>query len=131
MAKSRPKKKKNNQTTASSFLKESWYYYIILLLIIEGIAFISYRNSFSVPWHFDDWHNILQNPKIRILTFSFGPWIGLISESYKESIRFFAFITFALNYYFGGFEVWGYHLVNLVIHGVTGILVFWFVWLTF
>jgi len=131
MIKSHLKKKKINQIPASSFLKESWYYYIILILLIEGIAFVGYQNSFSVPWHFDDWHNILQNPKIRILTFSFGPWIELISHSYKESIRFFAFITFALNYYFGGFEVWGYHLVNLVIHGVTGILVFWFVWLTF
>ena len=36
------------------------------------------------------------------------------------------YITLALNYYVHEYEVLGYHLVNTVIHLVTGILVFYF-----
>src|SRR5439155_5319508 len=32
--------------------------------------------------------------------------------------------TFALNYKFGGQEVWGYHLVNLLLHLLNGILIY-------
>ena len=40
------------------------------------------------------------------------------------------YLSFALNYYFHGLDVWGYHLVNLAIHIVNAILVWWLVLLT-
>ena len=39
-------------------------------------------------------------------------------------------VSFALNYYFGQYNVVGYHLVNIVVHITTGILLFFFVKLT-
>ena len=40
------------------------------------------------------------------------------------------FLSFALNYHFHGLDVWGYHLVNLAIHIVNAVLVWWLVMLT-
>ncbi|MGA2468032.1 MAG: hypothetical protein ABSH06_27275, partial [Thermodesulfobacteriota bacterium] len=54
----------------------------------------------------------------------------LLTHSFSESLRFFSYFTFALNFYFGGLNVFGYHLANLLIHISTGIFVFWFVLLT-
>ena len=106
-------------------------FYLVLIGIVLGVAFWCYSNTFEVPWQFDDGENITQNPDIQLRVISIAEINRLIRTMFKENIRVFSYFTFALNYYFGGFEVWGYHLVNLVIHGVTGILVFWFVWLTF
>jgi len=33
-------------------------------------------------------------------------------------------LSFGLNYYFGGYDVFGYHLVNIVIHMITGLLLY-------
>ena len=46
-------------------------------------------------------------------------------------VRVFAYFTFALNYYFGGLNVFGYHLVNLLIHIGSGLVLYWFLLLTF
>jgi tetratricopeptide (TPR) repeat protein len=42
-----------------------------------------------------------------------------------------AFLTFALNYAVGGYSTFGYHLVNLIIHTVNGLFVYWLVLMTF
>jgi tetratricopeptide (TPR) repeat protein len=41
-----------------------------------------------------------------------------------------AYLTFALNYYIGGLDVFGYHLVNFFIHGLAAIILFLFVYET-
>jgi hypothetical protein len=43
----------------------------------------------------------------------------------------FSYFTLALNYYVGGFNVFGYHLVNFIIHVTSGIFLYWFLLLTF
>jgi hypothetical protein len=55
----------------------------------------------------------------------------LVKNTYKETIRVISFFTLALNYYFGGFNVFGYHLVNFIIHVASGIFLYWFLMLTF
>ncbi len=40
-------------------------------------------------------------------------------------------LSFALNYHFGKLNVFGYHLVNITIHTINGLLVWWLVILTF
>jgi tetratricopeptide (TPR) repeat protein len=40
-------------------------------------------------------------------------------------------ISFALNYYFHGYEIYGYHIVNIVIHLLSAIFLFLFINLTF
>ena len=105
--------------------------HLIAIGLIVGVALLAYSNTFHVPFHFDDRPNITQNPNVQIKVFSWDRIERLIKYTYKESIRVFSYFTFALNYYFGGFNVFGYHLVNLLIHIASGIFLYVFLLLTF
>ncbi len=105
--------------------------HLIAIGLIAGVALLAYSNTFHVPFHFDDRPNIIQNPNVQIKVFSWDPIERLIKNTYKESIRVFSYFTFALNYYFGGFNVFGYHLVNLLVHIASGIFLYWFLLLSF
>ncbi|MGB9629469.1 MAG: hypothetical protein ACPL6D_12480, partial [Thermodesulfobacteriota bacterium] len=104
---------------------------LIIFGLLAGLAFLIYSNSFEVPFHFDDRPNISQNPNVQINPFTWDQLKSLIKNSYRESLRIFSFLTFALNFYFGGLNVFGYHLVNLIIHILSGIFLYWFLALTF
>ena len=87
--------------------------------ILAVAAFIVYFNTFYTPFHLDDYPFIIENPNIRSLGNFFGGAKGILGEH----ARFIPFLTFALNYHFHQLEVFGYHLVNFVIHVVTSGLV--------
>jgi hypothetical protein len=106
------------------------YRHLIAIGLIAGVAFLIYSNTFSVPFHFDDRPNITQNPNVQIKVLTWDRIEKLIYYSYKESIRVFSYFTLALNYYFGEFNVFGYHLVNLFIHVFAGLFLYWFLLLT-
>ena len=91
------------------------------IIIICLLGVIIYSNTFNVPFHFDDHSNIVENYTLRDLS-NFWPPTGS---------RWFGFLTFVLNYHFGGLNTIGYHVVNLTIHILNAILVYWFVVLTF
>ena len=99
--------------------------------LIIGVALLAYSNTFSVPFTFDDRPNITDNPNIQIKVFTWDRVEQLIKSTYKESIRIFSYFTLALNYYFGELNVFGYHLVNFIIHVASGIFLYWFLMLTF
>jgi len=99
--------------------------------VILAIGFCAYSNSFKVPFQFDDFPNIYHNRSVHFKSFSFDEVQELIKDNYKQSIRIFAYLTFGLNHYFGGLNVLGYHLVNVLIHLSSGIFLYWFLLLTF
>jgi hypothetical protein len=99
--------------------------------LMVGVALLAYSNTFHVPFQFDDRPNITQNPNIQLKVLTWDQLEQLVKNTYKESIRVFSYFTFALNYYFDGLNVFGYHLVNLIIHVATGIFLYWFLMLTF
>ncbi|MBM4338348.1 MAG: hypothetical protein FJ110_02280 [Deltaproteobacteria bacterium] len=105
--------------------------HLIAIGLIVGVALMAYSNSFDVPFHFDDRPNILQNPNIQIQVFTWDRLVSFITHTYEVSIRVFSYFTFALNYYFGGFNLFYYHLVNFIIHVACGIFLYWFLMLTF
>jgi len=108
----------------------SQFRHLIAMSLIVGVAFLVYSNTFYVPFHFDDRPNITQNPTIQIEVFTWDRLEQLVKNTYKESIRIFAYFTLALNYYFGKLDVFGYHLVNFIIHIFAGIFLYWFLILT-
>src|SRR5512137_604838 len=69
-----------------------------------------YSNSFQGEWHFDDFHNIVDNRCVHVqnlddLSKSF---YGLTCDATERRIsRPLAYATFALNYQFGGTDVTG------------------------
>jgi len=94
---------------------------LAVLLLLSLLAALIYSNTFSIPFQFDDADNIVQNPQVKDLANFFD-----LSGS-----RYVGFLSFALNYYVGGLQVFGYHLVNLIIHIANGFLVYSLVLLLF
>jgi hypothetical protein len=105
--------------------------HLIAIGLIVGVAWMAYSNTFSVPFLFDDRPNIIENPDVQIKVLTWDHLERLIKNTYKETIRVFSYFTLALNYYFGEFNVFGYHLVNFIIHVAAGIFLYWFLMLTF
>ncbi len=93
------------------------------------ILLFCYGNSFNAAWQYDDFGNIVQNTKVHMDQWS---WFQL-KQSLSAGLDFqaisrpLAYISFALNYKFGGLNVFGYHLVNFCIHLMASIFVFLFV----
>jgi tetratricopeptide (TPR) repeat protein len=95
----------------------------LILLFLTAIVFLIYSNTFKSPFLFDDVNNIQQNPHIRLTRINLRDLKRTILES-PSSNRPVAVLSFALNYYFNRYRVGGYHLVNIVIHVVTGLLLY-------
>ncbi|MBI2339606.1 MAG: tetratricopeptide repeat protein [Deltaproteobacteria bacterium] len=91
------------------------------ILLLALTAFFTYSNTFFGPFLFDDVINIVENPGIR----DFSRFLGL------SGARSVGYLSFALNYHFWGLNVFGYHLVNLLVHIANGFLVYWLVLLLF
>ncbi len=105
--------------------------YVLAIGLMALIALIAYANTFHVPFQFDDDPNIVMKPSVHLTAPSLQWLSQLIQVNYRESTRIFAYLTFALNYYLGGLNVFGYHLINFLIHLSSGLLLFWFLFLTF
>lgn len=96
-------------------------------LLIAVLGFLAYANSFNVPFVLDDAESITNNPAITGLG-NFAP--GGPGYDFAPR-RWFGYLTFALNFQFGGLEVKGYHLFNLGVHLATALLVYWLALLSF
>jgi len=98
----------------------------IHILFIVVLCLIIYSNTFHVPFFFDDESSIVQNNVIKSLDNFL-----LNSNGYNHSpMRFIGYLTFALNYKFGGLHVTGYHIFNLAVHIINALLVYALVVLT-
>ena len=94
----------------------------LLLLIISGC--LVYSNTFHSSFVFDDINFITKNdPHVHMTVFS---WEGIKEAAFKGQPRqrYLPNISFAINYYFGQENTFGYHLVNLAIHLLTGTFLF-------
>lgn len=92
------------------------------LLLLALLATLIYSNTFSIPFYFDDYRNIVDNPRVKDLSNFLD---------FSSGTRDIGFLSFALNYYFGGLKVFGYHLINLITHIANGFLVYSLVLLLF
>jgi len=88
------------------------------LVVLAGI--IAYANSFENPFVWDDFPGIVENTTIRYL----WPLSSVLSPPGSGSPvqgRPMANLSLAVNYAFGGTNVFGYHLFNLVVHLMAGL----------
>lgn len=81
------------------------------IVIVLVLGLLSYANTIFVPFILDDVTSILVNPQIKSFVFSLKP-------------RVLGELSFALNYRLHGFDLPGYHLVNLGIHLSNASLVY-------
>ena len=97
--------------------------HLLAVIVLYVLSFVVYLNSFPVPFVFDDYPNIRDNPSIRLTAIDIEELHAAGFES-PSSRRPVSNISFALNYLAGGYDVKGYHLVNILIHIANGVLVY-------
>lgn len=100
--------------------------------ISVAVCLLAYSNTLHVPFHLDDAPNILEKFYVRDLRSFFFPSGGrpFVPDS-AFSLRKIGYFTFALNYWLDGDRVSGYHAVNILIHCINALLVYWLVALSF
>jgi hypothetical protein len=100
-----------------------------LFLFFTAVAFVLYAPAIKGPFVFDDKPNILESVAIRLTNFSFT---GLQKAVFggRLSTRPVANITFALNYWVHEYNVYGYHIFNIIVHAINGFLLFFLFRLT-
>ncbi len=97
--------------------------FFALALIILTTA-ICYSNIYQSPFIFDDSGYIVNNNNITKLNHYL-----LLNNILKP--RNIINFTFALNYRFGNLDVFGYHLFNVLVHMVNGLLVYFLALIVF
>src|SRR4030067_2442456 len=96
-------------------------FHLIAVSLIAILTLIVYSNTFHASFHFDDTPQIVENYQIRNLD-------NLLDI--RKGRRGVAMATFAINYAIGGLNVMGYHIVNITIHIMNGIMVYFLVFIT-
>ena len=99
--------------------------YYTALFFLLFMVFVVYSNTLSASWHFDDYPNVSNNPRLKITdlkpstlvkTFYAGPL------NKQKPYRALPYLTLALNWYFHRNDTVGYHVVNILIHLLTALV---------
>lgn len=106
--------------------------WIIHLALVALLGLLAYSNTFDVPFLFDDYDNIVNNPIIQEKGYFLSPSKAdgfLKYDDFKS--RFVGYLSFAVNYGLHGLDVTGYHAINLAVHIASAFLVYLIALLTF
>lgn len=88
--------------------------FLPLWIVVAGL--LAYGNSLFASFVFDDISSIVNNPRVRAL---WPPWVSML-HTFRPIVDF----TFAGQYALGGLDPWGYHLGNVAIHVLAGLVLF-------
>ncbi|MGD8764401.1 MAG: tetratricopeptide repeat protein [Desulfobacteraceae bacterium] len=109
----------------------SYSLYCTAFALLFLLVFLVYSNTFRASWHLDDYHSIVQKTTLRINDLQprtiFQTFFSTSEEDLvlkKKLYRPLACLSFALNWYAGKDNVFGYHLVNICIHFLTAFMLF-------
>ena len=84
----------------------------VIALGLAVLATLAYLPSFNAWFFLDDFRIILENPALQNVFDPIAIW------RFSEP-RFIASLTFAANYTLHGDAVFGYHLVNFIVHCIA------------
>jgi Flp pilus assembly protein TadD len=99
-------------------MKRAWVYPLLILTAIV----VTYANSFSGPFIFDDLPWIEANPHVRHL---WPLWNTLQPPHGAAGTgRPMVCLTLGINYAVSGLEPWSYHVFNLAIHACAALVLF-------
>lgn len=98
---------------------------VFQIFTIVVVALLAYSNTLHVPFLFDDEGSIQLNTAVHGLTNFFNGGYDNLPN------RVVGYLTFAINYHFGELNVVGYHVVNLLIHIINSLLIYFLVRATF
>ena len=104
--------------------------YAFAFISLFVILIIIYSNSFQGAFQFDDIPNIVENQNIQINNLDFDSLKQALYDHNGKLNRPLAYFSFGINYYFSEFDLFGFHLVNFIIHYLTAIFLFLFIFKT-
>ena len=105
---------------------------IFTLITLFIIILTIYSNTFHSSWHFDD-EKILTNQSLHLSSLTWNhikKTFFARADNPRALYRPVSSFSLALNYYFSKDKVFSYHLVNLIIHYITSIFLFLFIYST-
>ncbi len=106
-----------------TFAKKKRHALFLTVIFITITGILLYIHTIQFPFHFDDNHGIVNNPWIYLEKVTVNNLHkACFSGNYPH--RPLANLSFALNYYVHQLNVSGYHWVNIGLHIINGILVF-------
>ncbi|KAG8177684.1 hypothetical protein JTE90_021982 [Oedothorax gibbosus] len=101
---------------------------IFCYLFVVGAACLCYKNALNCDFVFDDMSAIRDNQDLRPTTPIFNLlrndfWgTPIQKEQSHKSYRPLCVLTYRLNYYFHKLRPFGYHLTNILMHGIVSAL---------
>ncbi len=96
--------------------------FLAVFTLIGAAGFLLYANGLNAPFVLDDYPNIVNNSFIRLNKLSPSSLAKIIQG--PSANRPLSILTFAANYCFHQYNVFGYRIVNLIIHIITAFLIF-------
>ena len=98
--------------------------------VLVALCALVYSVNIRAPFNFDDLPKIVRNPDIKDLS-RIGerlvyPYTDTFNFTRNDPSRPVVYLTFALNYHFGGLDPLGYRLVNVGLHAANAFLLFLF-----
>jgi len=99
--------------------------YIIVSVLFACISFAIYSNTLESEFIFDS-ERIKESLHLKMSSLSVESLSKAVFNDKFSKYRPFPSLTFALDYYFGGYDITQYHITNITFHIITGILLFWF-----
>ena len=99
-------------------------YKLLVISLILLLGTLTYSNTLHSSFHLDDIGSIVNNLAIRNI-------LNLQAIWNFWPTRFITYFSVAFNYHLSQLNVFSYHLFNLAVHLSSGVLVWWFMLLTF
>jgi len=122
-----------SEDTLSLTVAQSTRQTVTALLFFLVVLLLVYIPSFSGIWIYDDIPNILENDNVHLeqinLT-SLKKTFYFKSQDLSDTervLRPLAYLSFALNWYVGKNQVFGYHVVNFLIHFTAIVFLYLFI----
>ena len=113
--------------TGAGRVPSSLVWNVAAVIVLAAATSIVYRGAIHAPFIFDDRQNVLGNPSITRL----WPLLGDAEnpgplnppKDFSTAGRPLVNGTLAVDYHFGHLDPAGYHLTNIVLHGVAALLI--------
>ena len=119
------KKNSFNPDIESASPNKTRYCFALTALLVALL--VIYWPSFKGDWYLDDFRNIHKNPNVHLTSLTAGEiaksFYGM-DPTHSRFNRPIAYLSLALNYYCGGTDPFGYHVVNFLIHYTTAVFLF-------
>jgi len=101
------------------------FFFIALILVVTFTTFLPCLKNGFINW--DDPQYILKNPVVKDMS-----WLNVklaFSHFFVANYQPLTIVSYMFDYRLFGLNPFGYHLVNLILHLLNCIFVFWFIYI--